>query len=267
MELPTYRRGEIIPWTTDETRHFLEVARDNSLYPAFLMLALYGLRQGEVLGLRWRDLDFRESEIRVRQQLQRVGGTMYQGPLKTEAARRDLPLLDIARQALMSQQARQSATRSLAGSTWHGDQDGNELVFTTSSGRPVEPRNFLRSFHQICEKHSIRAIKMHHLRHTAATFLKNLGVPARDAQLIMGHSQISTTQQIYQHGDMGQRRTALQRVEEMFIQPVVHHSRQLGQTLAVKPRFLQGLSFDYIWSRRRDSNPRPAVYKTAALAN
>jgi hypothetical protein len=103
----------------------------------------------------------------------------------------------------------------------------NELVFTTSSGRPIEPRNFVRSFWLICERGDIRVIKLHHVLHTTATLLKNLGVPARDAQLILGHSQISVTQEIYQHDDMAARRSTLGRMEALLLKTAAYGRNSL----------------------------------------
>lgn len=90
----------------------------------------------------------------------------------------------------------------------------NGLVFTTKTGRPVEPRNLLRSFRRICDRNKLRVIKVHHLRHTTATLLKNLGVPARDAQIILGHSRLAITLEIYTHEDRQVQREALGRISE-----------------------------------------------------
>ncbi len=90
----------------------------------------------------------------------------------------------------------------------------DRLVFTTRTGRPVEPRNLVRSFHRICGANDIRIIKLHHLRHTTATLLKNLKVPARDAQLILGHSRLAITLEIYSHEDKEARQEALRKLGE-----------------------------------------------------
>jgi integrase len=210
--LPRYKPKEIRPWSGEEAKQFLAAASTDPLQSAFVLLVLYGLRRGELLGLRWQDLDFIESEIRVRQQLQRVGHALVQGPVKTDAGNRDLPLLDLASEALSAQQLRQRMMRESAGADWRD----TGLVFTTKTGRPIEPKNLLRSFHRVCLQHGIRAIRIHDVRHTAATLLKDLGVQARDAQLILGHAHVSTTQQLYQHANMTTRREALGKVERLF---------------------------------------------------
>jgi integrase len=215
VELPAWERGEIKPWNSDEATEFIGAARGNPLFAAYLLLVLYGLRRGEVLGLRWRDVDFTEGQLHVRQQLQRVAGELHQGPVKTKAGRRDLPMVSLARSALTRHQQSQEVARAAAGEVWQRN-GGDELVFTSVTGRPIEPNNFVRSFQRLCRQQGLRVIKMHHLRHTAATLLKKLGVPARDAQLILGHSQVSITQEIYQHVDMDSRTEAIEKVAAVF---------------------------------------------------
>jgi integrase len=209
-ELPAWERKPITPWTAAEARAFLDAAADEKLYPAFVLLLMYGLRRGEVLGLRWRDIDQADSEIRIRQQILRVRGQLRLGPVKTAAGRRDLPLLSDAADALKIRTKAQDADKAVLGRAW----EDNGLVFTTRTGRPVEPRNLVRSFHRICAAHGLRPIAVHHLRHTTATLLKNLRVAPRDAQLILGHSRMAITLEIYTHEDREAQRQALGRLSD-----------------------------------------------------
>ncbi|HET9255094.1 MAG TPA: site-specific integrase [Pseudonocardiaceae bacterium] len=101
---------------------------------------------------------------------------------------------------------------SRLGSTWAD----TGLVFTTRTGRPIEPRNLVRSFVRIRDSHGIRKIRVHAIRHTTASLLKDLGVPARNTQIILGHAHISTTQQIYTHVDEAARREALTRLNKLL---------------------------------------------------
>jgi integrase len=85
-----------------------------------------------------------------------------------------------------------------------------------ATGRPIQPRNLVRSFRRICADNKIRVIKVHHLRHTVGSLLKDLGVPARDAQTILGHTRISTTLEIYTDTDEQARRDALDRLHDLL---------------------------------------------------
>lgn len=216
-KIPTYEpETDVVPWTVDEAKQFLNAAQDDPHCVVFAMLLFYGLRRGEALGLRWHDVNFDKGILHIRQQLHRVGGELLQGPLKTRASKRDLPLIAPIRLILTARLKQQQAARLAAGADWHEADEGKELVMTTRRGLPIEPRNLVRSFHRICKQHGIRRIRVHDMRHTAATLLKSLGVPDRDRQLIMGHADIRTTQQIYEHDTMESRLTALDQVARLF---------------------------------------------------
>jgi len=212
VELPEWHRNAVRPWTVGEAKRFMAMSKPDPLHSAFVLLILYGLRRGEVLGLSWSDIDLDSRTIHVRQQIQRVRGELQLGPVKTRAGQRSLPLLDLARQALAAQIDRQAGYRANMGRA----RPDTNLVFTTRTGRPVEPRNFVRSFRRICDDHDIRVITVHHVRHTVASLLKDLRVPARDAQAILGHTRISTTLEIYTDSADDAKYDALTRLHGLF---------------------------------------------------
>jgi integrase len=214
VELPTYRPNIAEHWDTEETRHFLEAEaiRSDPLYAIFVLFALYGLRSGEVRGLRWCDIDFRNSVLHVRQQVQRIDGELQQVELKTETSWRDEPLLSVAEGVLMDRRAKQAVQRIAAGSTWEGTSTDKELVFTTRMGRPIEARNLYRSFLRLRTKCGLRHVTLHGLRHGNGTALKKLRVPERDIQAILGHGKVQTTR-IYEHVDMQDKTEGLTKLE------------------------------------------------------
>lgn len=207
VRMPKWTPKEVHPWTPAQARQFLGAAVNDPLYPAFVLLVLYGLRRGEVLGIRWQDVDEEAGLLRVRQQIQRLGGALQQVPVKTTAGNRDLPLTEMARDSLIRR-------------TVLDDSAPSGLVFQTKHGAPVEPHNLARSFQRIREEAGLPRITLHHLRHTTATMLKGLHVPVRDAQLILGHASPITTQQIYQHGDVEGQRKAIQGIEWLFAERI-----------------------------------------------
>jgi integrase len=212
VELPTWEPGIITPWSSAEAMAFLAASADDPLSGAFILLLLYGMRRGEVLGLRWQDIDFDTKMIHIRQQIQRVQGELHIGPVKTRAGNRDLPLLGLAQNALARRKEVQAEDCANLGRTWAD----TGLVFTTGTGRPIEPRNLVRSFARICDHGGIRKISVHAIRHTTASLLKELRVPPRDAQVILGHANFSTTQQIYTHVDEAARFEAVTRLNRLL---------------------------------------------------
>lgn len=139
---------------------------------------------------------------------------MHIGPVKSRAGHRNLPLVKLARRALEAQIVTLARYRIDKGSAW----PDTDLVFTTRTGRPIEPRNLVRSFRRICEANHIRLIKVHHVRHTVASLLKALGVPSRDAQVILGHSRLAVTLEIYTHTDDDAQLDALTRLHDLYDQ-------------------------------------------------
>jgi len=210
VALPEWTRKEVQAWSADEARAFLNAAQVHSLYAAFLLLLVYGLRRGEVLGLRWSDVDFDNEMIRIRQQVQRVGHQLLIGPTKTHASRRDLPMIEMVGAALTKRHDQQVKRPAASGGTDH------DLVFTTATGRPIEPRNFVRTFDYLCAAAGVRRIRVHDLRRTVASLLNKLGIPARDAQLILGHTRIALTQEIYTEVDQESRADALNRMQGLL---------------------------------------------------
>jgi integrase len=221
---PQWQRKPIRPWTAEEVARFLAVAQRHHLYPAFVMLLVYGMRRGEVLGLRWCDVDFLESRLRIRQQLQRIGKTLEQGPVKTAAGQRDLPLISLIGGELARRYVTRYAARDTADSNAPDPHQvalsartDENLVFLSAVGTPLDPKNFVRTFQQLSTTANLPRITVHHTRHTAATLLKNLHVPVKDAQLILGHAHVTTTQQLYEHGDIAGQTKALAHLEQQLL--------------------------------------------------
>lgn len=215
VEIPAWHRKAITPWTPEQSKTFLTAAQDHRWYAGYLMLLSYGMRRGEVLGLRWSDIDFANDRFQVEQQLQRIDGKLALGPVKTEAGRRLLPLIPAVRDALLTRYI-QAYGEDVPMDRTETNPHAEDLVLLSSTGTPVDPKNFVRTFHEIRTTAGLPRITVHHTRHTAATTLKNLHVPARDAQLILGHSHVTTTQQLYQHGDIEGQTEALVRVGQLL---------------------------------------------------
>lgn len=191
---PRFDRTEFVPLSPAEARTFLTAAADDRLYAVYVLALVLGMRRGEVLGLRWSAVDLDRGTLRVQTSLQRVGAKLAFSSPKTRRSRRAIPLPRAVVKVLREHRERQSAER--AGAEVWAD---NDLVFTTSIGTPVEPRNLSRHFELLRERAGVRKVRFHDLRHSCASLLFDLGVPLRMVMEILGHSQISTTSDIYTH--------------------------------------------------------------------
>ena len=211
VEPPRVTARELSPWTLDETLTFLGAARKDPLYAAFVLAVTMGLRRGEIVGLRWSDVDLENRVLYVRQQTQRRRGELYSdGPKGRRSRAIPLPAMCVA--PLRWHRMRQAAAKRKAGERW---QD-SAYVFTTGTGRPVEPRNVYRSFTRVANSAGLRVIRLHDARHGCATLLVAAGVPPRVVMEILGHSQISITMDVYTHVVQDTQREAISHMDRML---------------------------------------------------
>lgn len=169
-----------------------------------------GLRRGELLGLRWSDLDLHDGVLTVRQALQRVGGELLIVAPKTQRSARRVALPSECVTALRAQRAQQVADRKSAGDNWKGM--GHGLVFTTKNGTPIEPRNLNRSFETLSIRAAVRKVRFHDLRHTCASLLHEQGADACMIVEVLSHSSIRVTMDIYTFVRLDSQRSAFDRV-------------------------------------------------------
>ncbi|MFJ5589520.1 site-specific integrase [Streptomyces noursei] len=181
------------------------------MYPAFVLAVALGLRRGEILGLHWRDVDLGRRTLTVRSTLDRGGKELYLDTTKNRRARViPVPLMCVA--PLRWQRLRQAGQRSVLGGEWHD----SGLVFTTRSGRPIEPRNLYRSFQRISASASLPPVRLHDTRHGCASLLFAAGVAPRTVMEILGHSQIAVTMNVYTHVSDDTRREAMSHMDRLL---------------------------------------------------
>ncbi|MFL9683992.1 tyrosine-type recombinase/integrase [Streptomyces sp. KL110A] len=212
VEPPTVATRELSPWSLDETLDFLAAARKDPLYAAFVLAIALGFRRGEVVGLRWENVDLDKREIRVRTQRQRVAGEVYEDDPKGRRRKQTLPLPAICVAPLRWQRLKQAAARERAGEKW--TETG--YVFTTRTGQPIEPRNLYRSFTRVAKNAGLRVVRLHDARHGTATLLTAAGVPPRVVMEILGHSQIAVTMNVYTHVVQDTQREAVSHVDRLL---------------------------------------------------
>jgi integrase len=178
---PRFELREFTPLSSAEARVLLAAAADDRFYGVYVLALVLGMRRGEVLGLRWSAVDLDGGTLRVRSSLQRVGGQLVLSSPKTRRSRRVIPLPRAVVKVLRAHRESQAVERTTA-EVW-GDHD---LVFTTTIGTAIEPRNMSRHFEALRVEAKVRKLRLHDLRHSCASLLFELGVPLRMVMEILG---------------------------------------------------------------------------------
>jgi integrase len=212
VDRPNVARHEVRPLTVEQSRALLAAARDHRLGALFSVALALGFRKGEGLGLRWQDVDFDAATITISGALQRIGGALVRTETKNNASRRMLRVPAAAMKALREHRVRQMEERLAAGDRWRD----SGLVFTTTIGTPLDPRNVLRHFSRVLSSAGIAHVRFHDLRHSCATLLLAQGVPARVVQDILGHSAIRVTMDTYAHVMPSMREDAMRAMDSVL---------------------------------------------------
>lgn len=217
--LPRREPKEVRVLSLDEQAVFIKVLYEDDLGLAYLLDLGTGLRRGELLGLKWRDINLDEGIIRVTQSLSRVvtedgstrTGLKFQ-PLKTAKSQRSVPIPEYMIEKLNIHKAKQDELKRLLGSEYKD----NDLVFCTDFGTPLEPGNFTRKFYKLIDKAGLDHINLHALRHTYATRLLELDENPKIIQELLGHSQISMTMNTYVHVLPERKQSAATKINKLF---------------------------------------------------
>ncbi|QYN16837.1 tyrosine-type recombinase/integrase [Amycolatopsis sp. DSM 110486] len=195
----TPSRGEtdIEPLDEEAARAFIRAIAAHWLHALWLILVTTGLRKGEALGLAWSDVDMETGLVKVRRTVQRVRGRLLFGKVKTKRSRREVYIGRVALAALAKH--RQQTAERLSEPLNPAPEQPDDLIFVTSSGRVVEPRNVNTMLNRILTNAKLDHVRVHDLRHTAATLLLLDGATIREVMEQLGHASIATTANIYGH--------------------------------------------------------------------
>jgi integrase len=192
---PRDRRPPIKAWDVPDVQRFLDIAHDDGYWPLWLIAVHTGMRRGELLGLRWSDVDLSKGLLHVRRSLiQTSAGVGFQEP-KTATSRRAIALNAVCVTALREHKVRQNERRLRLGAGW----PDNDLVFASAVGTPIDGTTAYHRFLLLAEKAGCPRIPFHGLRHTHATILMKSGINPKVASERLGHSTIALTLQTYSH--------------------------------------------------------------------
>ena len=228
---PNGTRPEVQPWSAAELATFLRHVETDRLGPLFEVIAACGLRRGEALGLRWSDLDMANRTARIRQTVVDVGGRLEFSTPKTKSSEASVPLTERAMHALLQWRLGQDIDRQ----AWGEAYEDHGLIFARENGAPLRPEYVTRRFVTLSKAAGLRQVRLHDLRHGAASLMLAAGVPMAIVSKMLRHSSIGITVDTYGHLSEETARTAsdaigalLDAAFEQAAQPARDHTATTG---------------------------------------
>ena len=191
--LPKVEHREMKTLPVEQLQSFLREARESGLFELYYLELATGLRRGELLGLKWEDIDLQKGDLRVKRQVSRINGEVMEAPLKTKNAYRTLPLAEDTIDVLKEQREK------VGSSPW---------VFPSPNGGPISPDSVLHMLHRVLKRAGLPRVRFHDLRHTFATLALQNGVDVKTVSGMLGHFSAGFTLDTYAHVTTASQRQA-----------------------------------------------------------
>ena len=185
----------------EQLTSFLREAKDSGVFEMYYVELATGLRRGELLGLKWEDIDLEKGNLRVKRQIARINGEVVEAPLKTKNAYRTLPLAEDTIQVLKQQRMKTGS------SPW---------VFPSSTGGPISPGSVLHMLHRVLKRAGLPRVRFHDLRHTFATLALQNGVDIKTVSGMLGHFSAGFTLDTYVHVTTAAQKEAAKAMERVL---------------------------------------------------
>ncbi|HVB62482.1 MAG: tyrosine-type recombinase/integrase [Ktedonobacteraceae bacterium] len=221
VDPPRVEQYEVQPLTLEQIRRLLAAARGKPIEPIVTLALATGMRLGELMGLKWQDIDMKEGTLHIQRILSRVPtklqhdgrkGYVEAAP-KTKKSRRPLIIASFALKVLEQHRERQQEAKKKADDRWIE----NDFIFCTSIGTCLNPYyNIRKPLKLLLKEAELPTIRFHDLRHSAATLLLGMGIHPKIVQEILGHSNISITMNIYSHVLPSMQREAMDTLNSAF---------------------------------------------------
>jgi integrase len=213
VSIPRRAYYEIKPLTMEQVQLLLDAAKGDSLEALWVLALTTGMRRGEILALKWQDINFEQAMLQVRRIFTRAPGSRYiESEPKTEKSRRSIMLASVTLETLKQHRVRQLEAKLQAGSEWQ-EQD---LVFCTSFGTPLNPNWVLERFKKLLQKAGLPDMRFHDMRHSIATILLSMGTHPKVVQELLGHNRIQQTVDTYSQVLPTIHRDAIKKLEDVL---------------------------------------------------
>jgi integrase len=210
VEMPKVEsEKELSYYSVDELKTLIEASKGAIIESAVFLTSFYGLRRGEVLGLRWKDIDFENKTISIKNTRTKVSKAVEKKP-KTKSSKRELPMTESVIEYLQNLKTKQEDDKKLFGNTYIK----NDYIVKYDNGKLISTCTFNRTLSKIMEDNNLRHIRLHDLRHSVASYMNEQGVSLKVIQEWLGHSDIQTTARIYVHVGKEQKKNTALRMEE-----------------------------------------------------
>jgi integrase len=215
--LPRKQHYEIQPLTAVQAQKFLDTVHGHRWEALFALALTTGMRRGELLGLKWQDINLETGILQVRRILSRVPTQManrehvyVEAEPKTAKSRRSIAIAPFALEVLKQHYEQQLEAKMKAGTSWQW----HDYVFCTSVGTHLGPNHVVEEFKKLLTQAGLPNIRFHDLRHSAASLLLTVGVHPKIVQEVLGHTQISMTMDIYSHVLPGMQQDAMGKLHD-----------------------------------------------------
>lgn len=195
VELPKTKKYQAQVYDADEVQNLLESVMDTDMEVPIALLVGLGLRRGEVLALRWQDVDFERGKVHIRRNMVKVGAEIIFKDPKTETSNREIEIPATLLKLLQRERKRYVANKLKMGIQF----EDNDLIVCWDDGKLIKPDSLSQKFRRLTRDIGLKHIRLHDLRHTNATLMLTYGVNPKVAQQRLGHASISTTMDIYSH--------------------------------------------------------------------
>lgn len=205
-------------YNATEMRKMFDCLGDDPLRLVVIIAAYYGLRRSEVLGLKWNAIDFDDNKIHIQHKVvvckEVDNGLFCSDELKTTLSRRTFELIPEVKEELLKQKKKQEEMRALFGKSYN--EEYKEYVCTDALGKIIKPNYITTHFPLFLEKNNLKRIRFHDLRHSCASNMLSTGSTIKEIQVFLGHSNISTTGNIYAHIDAEASKQSVFRIQNAY---------------------------------------------------
>ncbi len=213
VELPQdNKEKQYITLSLEELKNFFKTIKDDKFFTLIFLAIRTGLRRGEILGLKWSDINFETGILNVNQQVKsEKGNLILSNKLKSKKSKRPIVLDQFTLQLLLKHKEEQNKKQIK-------NEINNELnlMFCKEDGQLINPLYFTKYFGKLLKKHNLKHIRLHDLRHTFATISLEIGIPHKVVQEMLGHVDIGTTMNAYSHVTLDIQKIASDKLGEIF---------------------------------------------------